>query len=81
MAETFVCSHCGQELPISERDEFDGQALCQSCLDMLTVVCRHCETLIVNKVSGIQEYVHEEYEPNARTCQIKKNWRLEHQCT
>ena len=46
MGETFVCSHCGQTLPISVRDEFDGRVLCESCLDMLTVVCDHCETLI-----------------------------------
>ena len=46
MDETFVCSHCGQILPISARAEFDGRVLCESCLDMLTVACDHCGTQI-----------------------------------
>ena len=46
MGETFTCSHCGRTLPLSVRDEFDGCALCESCMDSLTVVCDHCEGLI-----------------------------------
>lgn len=46
MTETFVCAHCGQTLPISVRDNFDGEVLCESCLDSLTVVCDHCESLL-----------------------------------
>lgn len=57
MAETFGCSHCGQELPISERDEFDGQGLCQSYLDMLTVVCDHCETLLWRRDNHVDDRI------------------------
>ena len=46
MTETFTCSHCNRELPLSARREFDGETLCESCLDSLTVTCDHCDTLI-----------------------------------
>lgn len=40
--ETFVCTSCGEEFPTSQRFEFDGQELCQHCLDAETVVCHVC---------------------------------------
>lgn len=38
--ETFVCTVCGCEYPISQREEFDDQGLCPHCLEEETVVCR-----------------------------------------
>lgn len=40
--ETFVCTVCGREYPISQREEFDDQGLCPHCLEEETVVCRIC---------------------------------------
>lgn len=40
--ETFVCTVCGCEYPISQREEFDDQDLCPHCLEEETVVCRIC---------------------------------------
>ena len=42
MAETFVCSSCHRELPVSMRDNFDGRVLCEDCSDTLTTVCDLC---------------------------------------
>ena len=36
---TFVCDICGRERPWDEHTEFDGQELCESCLDNNTVCC------------------------------------------
>lgn len=58
MAETFVCGHCGRTLPISVRDEFDGQVLCEDCLESLTVVCDHCEILIWRRNDFGDSYIH-----------------------
>ena len=40
--KTFVCTVCGCEYPISQREEFDDQGLCPHCLEEETVVCRIC---------------------------------------
>ena len=42
MEHTFTCHVCCQEFPDSQRREFDGQALCPRCLELLTVRCREC---------------------------------------
>lgn len=44
--EIFVCDHCGEERPLSECSTFDGQELCQRCMDAETVVCSWCGELI-----------------------------------
>lgn len=46
MNETFVCEICGQEYPSAQRTEFDGQELCQRCLETHTVTCQECGELI-----------------------------------
>ena len=45
---TFICSSCGAELPFSQCLEFDGQELCQSCLDSETAICSVCGDRIWN---------------------------------
>lgn len=42
MEETFTCSNCGAVCSSSERTEFDGQELCEGCLDETTLLCEHC---------------------------------------
>ena len=42
MAETFLCTHCGQEHPRSELVTFDGQQLCLRCQGTLTEICEYC---------------------------------------
>lgn len=48
MPETFHCSICGSQPPISERTEFDGQELCEHCLGEETVTCTVCGEHIWN---------------------------------
>lgn len=45
---TYICSNCGQELPASQRIEFDGQELCPLCLEETTVICSRCGDRIWN---------------------------------
>lgn len=40
--ETFVCTSCGEEFPLSQRLEFDDQELCPHCLSEETVICSVC---------------------------------------
>ena len=42
MEETFTCSNCGAVCSGSELMEFDGQELCEGCLDETTLLCEHC---------------------------------------
>ena len=44
--ETYVCSECGAKLTQKTMHEFDGQILCESCLDEHTVLCDCCSTRI-----------------------------------
>lgn len=46
--EIFICTSCGEELPITQRLEFDDQDLCQHCLDEETVICSDCGERIWN---------------------------------
>lgn len=46
MAETFICSNCGQEHSRSEMVIFDGQQLCLHCQGMLTEICEYCSERI-----------------------------------
>lgn len=47
-AKTFICDHCGRELPISEKVTFDGADLCLHCLRENTVICTCCGERIWN---------------------------------
>jgi len=40
--ETFVCSVCGCVLPREDLNEFDGQLLCEDCLEEQTLICTCC---------------------------------------
>lgn len=43
MAEKFfTCSHCHGEFPVEERDTFDGQDLCPSCMEHEVTICECC---------------------------------------
>ena len=42
MENTFTCHICCQEFPDTQRRDFDGQALCPHCLELLTVHCHEC---------------------------------------
>lgn len=42
MAAMETCTHCGHEVPREELTEFDGEQLCQTCLNDLTSLCDHC---------------------------------------
>ena len=42
MTETFTCTHCQGEHPLTERTEFNGQDLCPDCLAEDTILCRDC---------------------------------------
>lgn len=48
MDDTFTCSQCGGEFPLDEENEFDGQSLCEECLESETVVCSCCGERIWN---------------------------------
>ena len=53
---TFVCDICGRERPWDEHTEFDGQELCESCLDTNTVCCCECgERLWADDNSGTRD--------------------------
>ncbi len=40
--EKFVCTECGEEFRREELTAFEGAALCSSCLEHVTTVCRCC---------------------------------------
>lgn len=42
MAAMETCTHCGHEVPRENLTEFDGEQLCQTCLNDLTSLCDHC---------------------------------------
>lgn len=42
MSEKIVCSHCGEKFDEEDMTCFDGDMLCDDCLDELTVVCERC---------------------------------------
>lgn len=45
---TFTCDSCGEVLPVSQQITFDGQELCQHCLDEDTVICSVCRERLWN---------------------------------
>ncbi|MBS5135695.1 MAG: amidoligase family protein [Oscillospiraceae bacterium] len=56
LERTFVCDICGHERPWDEHTEFDGQDLCESCLDTNTVCCHECgERLWADDNSGTRD--------------------------
>ena len=42
MEQTFYCDYCHEDHPVSQREIFDGQEICYTCLDTHTVVCQDC---------------------------------------
>ena len=46
MKETRICSNCGIEHPLDTMYQVEGDWLCESCADRLTVVCDHCNERI-----------------------------------
>ena len=48
MEDSIFCSVCGVELTESDMYEFEGDPICEECLDEHTVICSHCEARIWN---------------------------------
>lgn len=46
MKETRICTNCGAEHPIETMYQVEGDWLCETCADRLTVVCDHCDERI-----------------------------------
>ena len=46
MKETRICANCGIEHPLDTMYQVEGDWLCESCADRLTVVCDHCNERI-----------------------------------
>ena len=46
MSQQRTCAICGAACPPEELHEFDGQELCQRCLEEETLHCRHCHERI-----------------------------------
>ena len=63
MSETFLCSNCGVEHPISQQITFDGKELCPNCLAERTTLCRVCgERILREDNAGIEMH------PLCQTC-------------
>jgi len=53
MEGQIICSHCGQEFPMSEKMSFDGKDYCEECLNELTFICDHCgDRFFIEEVQG-----------------------------
>lgn len=50
MKETRICTNCGAEHPIETMYQVEGDWLCETCADRLTVVCDHCDERIMKKM-------------------------------
>ena len=46
--QKIFCEICGCEITDGSYAVFDGEVLCESCLDENTVICSHCDTRIWN---------------------------------
>ena len=46
MKETRICANCGIEHPLDTMYQVEGDWLCESCADRLTVVCDYCNERI-----------------------------------
>lgn len=44
MKKTTQCEHCLENLPEEKIFTFDGQKLCEDCLELYTVICDDCGT-------------------------------------
>lgn len=72
MKEKTVCSVCGARLTEENAKEFDGQIMCESCLDEKTVLCDNCQERIWREdAEGDSNYVlcHHCYEYSYTTCE------------
>ena len=54
MSETRICTNCGEEHPIDDIYQVEGDWLCEDCADRLTVICDHCAERVYeeNAVEG-----------------------------
>lgn len=48
MTETLICDHCGSECNTDTYTDFDGQTLCEECLENETSICQRCGDRIWN---------------------------------
>ena len=49
MKETRICANCGIEHPLDTMYQVEGDWLCESCADRLTVVCDYCNERIYHR--------------------------------
>lgn len=68
--ETFICEVCGEAHPMSDLRHFDGQDLCVSCRDTVTVLCDHCQDRIWREDDAGCDGIH-----------LCRDCRDEHYCT
>ncbi|MDR3766772.1 MAG: hypothetical protein Q3Y08_07025 [Butyricicoccus sp.] len=51
--ETFICEHCGEQVPISELVQVGEDILCELCAETHTTFCEHCgERIYVDDACG-----------------------------
>ena len=57
MKETRICANCGAEHPLDTMYQVEGDWLCESCTDRLTVVCDYCNERIYEE-NAIEDDTH-----------------------
>ena len=57
MKETRICSNCGIEHPLDTMYQVEGDWLCESCADRLTVVCDYCNERIYEE-NAVEDDTH-----------------------
>ena len=57
MKETRICANCGIEHPLDTMYQVEGDWLCESCADRLTVVCDHCNERIYEE-NAVEDDTH-----------------------
>ena len=58
MKETRICANCGIEHPLDTMYQVEGDWLCESCADCLTVVCDYCNERIYEEKCCRGRYTH-----------------------
>ena len=72
MSEKIICSICGARIAEGEYNYFDGQILCDDCLEQHTTVCDCCSTRIWNDHAEGDAYItlcYRCYENHYTTCE------------
>ena len=57
MKETRICANCGIEHPLDTMYQVEGDWLCESCADRLTVVCDYCNERIYEE-NAVEDDTH-----------------------